>query len=85
MKIMTRAPPLGSGDTQAYEKHVIGIPYKDDNPQKTSRDGVEKERVKSKHGGGVQYTRTGGTTPIETGRDQACGRGWKGGGGGVAQ
>ena len=38
--------------------------------------------MKRKHGGGGQETRTGGTTPLGTRRDQARGRGWKGGGSG---
>ena len=51
----------------------------DDNSQKTSRDGAAQDRVKKKHDGGGQETRTGGTTPNGTGRYWARGRGRQGG------
>ena len=62
-------------------KREKGCPYEDNNSQDTSRDGTAQERVKRKHSVGGQDTRTGGTTPLGTGRDRAHGRGRGGGGG----
>ena len=73
----------GSGDAQASQKCAEERPDEDNNPQKTSRDGAAQDQVKSNHNRGGQEYRTGGTTPLYTGRDQDRGRDRQGEGGSI--
>ena len=59
---------LGSGNAQALKNLAKGRTYKEDNSQKTARDGAAQKRVKRAQNGEGQEIRNIGTNPLSTRR-----------------